>query len=304
MSSSENKENILILKVDVDTLQGYLQGVPRMAEVLKTHGVKASFYFSFGPDNSGRAIIRIFRKGFLEKMLRTKAPSTYGLKTMMYGTLLPGPMIVDADPHIVGDIFKAGHECGIHAWDHVKWQDRLEKLTTEEIKQDLRKAVDKYEKILNVRPLGFAAPGWQITKNALAALDSFNFDYVSNTRGFSPFTPSYEGVKFLTPEIPSTMPTMDEVFGTDGIDDDTVVSYYLYQLKPGLNVHTVHAEMEGGGKIKQFEAIVKGALKKGYKIIPMAEYVKQQIVFPQGEIVQGFLPGRAGSLALQKEEKN
>ena len=68
-------ETILVLKTDVDTLKGYREGVPRLLEIFRTRKIKASFFFSFGPDNSGKAIRRIFRKGFVKKMLRTKAPS-------------------------------------------------------------------------------------------------------------------------------------------------------------------------------------------------------------------------------------
>ncbi len=84
----------LAIKVDVDTLEGFCQGVPALMEVLEDHAVKASFFLALGPDHSGRAIFRIFRqRGFLEKMWRTRAPALYGFKTMCYGTLLPGPKI-------------------------------------------------------------------------------------------------------------------------------------------------------------------------------------------------------------------
>ncbi|MDR0292220.1 MAG: 4-deoxy-4-formamido-L-arabinose-phosphoundecaprenol deformylase [Elusimicrobium sp.] len=291
---SEN--NILVLKVDIDTLKGYLEGAPRMADVLQKYGVKSSFYFSFGPDNSGKAIFRIFRKGFITKMLRTKAPSTYGLKTMMYGTLLPAPLIVPPNVSVIQNIFKAGHECGLHAWDHVRWQDKLSRLTETEIKADLQKAYDAFESALGVKPRAFAAPGWQLTPAALAALDSFNFDYVSNVRGRAPFVP--QGFKTL--EIPSTLPTMDEIFGADGIDDANITAHYISLLKPGLNVHTVHAEMEGGSKIKLFEDLIVQALDKGYKILPLREVAQNIKTAPEGEIIQGFLPGRAGTLSLQK----
>jgi len=297
--SGKNK-NILVLKVDVDTLKGYLEGVPRMAEVLRRQKVKASFYFSFGPDNSGKAIFRIFRKGFISKMLRTKAPSTYGLETMMYGTLLPAPMIVQSNAQILKDILAEGHECGLHAWDHVKWQDKLPKLSAAQIREELQKAAILFENILEIKPRAFAAPGWQLTAPALEALNSFNFDYVSNTRGQSPFMPTLEGRDFNTPEIPSTLPTMDEIFGADGINDDTVVSHYLSLLKPGLNVHTVHAEMEGGAKIKQFEDLIAGAIAKGYEIKPLSEIARALKKLPRGVVEQGFLPGRAGTVAVQK----
>ena len=74
----------IAIKIDVDTKRGYDEGVPRMLDVFKQENIKATFFFSMGTDNSGKAIRRIFRKGFLTKMLRTKAPSTYGFKTMMY----------------------------------------------------------------------------------------------------------------------------------------------------------------------------------------------------------------------------
>jgi len=118
-------ETILVLKTDVDTLKGYREGVPRLLEIFRTRKIKASFFFSFGPDNSGRAIRRIFRKGFLKKMLRTKAPSTYGFRTLLYGTLLPAPLIVQPEPGNFIRAVEEGHDCGIHCWDHVKWQDRL-----------------------------------------------------------------------------------------------------------------------------------------------------------------------------------
>ncbi|MDR1684194.1 MAG: 4-deoxy-4-formamido-L-arabinose-phosphoundecaprenol deformylase [Elusimicrobiota bacterium] len=291
--------NILALKVDVDTLKGYLEGAPRMAGALDKYKVKASFYFSMGPDNSGKAVFRVFRKGFIKKMLRTNAPGTYGLKTMMYGTLLPAPLIAGPRPQIIKDIFAAGHECALHAWDHVKWQDKLQRLSASQITADLQKAAGLFEDILGRRPRAFAAPGWQLTANALQALDGFNFDYLSNTRGRAPFMPCFEGRKFKTLEIPSTLPTMDEIFGQAGIDESTVAAHYLSLLKPGLNVHTVHAEMEGGAKIKQFEQIIKGALDKGYEIKPLAEAAKGLKDVKDGQIKLGYLTGRAGKVAVQ-----
>ncbi|HEY3270549.1 MAG TPA: hypothetical protein VGJ89_04980, partial [Geothrix sp.] len=75
------------LRVDVDTLEGSVTGIPTLLRLLDKHQMRASFYFSFGPDNSGKAIRRIFRKGFLAKMRRTNATKLYGFKTMMYGVL-------------------------------------------------------------------------------------------------------------------------------------------------------------------------------------------------------------------------
>ena len=83
----------LVLKVDVDTYRGTLIGVPRLVELLLRHRADATFLFSLGPDHTGRAIKRVFRRGFMKKVSRTSVLSHYGFKTLMYGTLLPGPDI-------------------------------------------------------------------------------------------------------------------------------------------------------------------------------------------------------------------
>ena len=81
------------LKVDVDTLRGTREGVPRLAALLKKLKLDATFYFSVGPDHTGRALRRVFRKGFAQKVARTSVLKHYGLKTLLYGVLLPGPDI-------------------------------------------------------------------------------------------------------------------------------------------------------------------------------------------------------------------
>ena len=70
---------IIALKVDVDTYAGTRDGVPRLLEIFDRFGIRATFYFSMGPDNSGKTIRRIFRKGFLAKQFRTGAPFVWGL---------------------------------------------------------------------------------------------------------------------------------------------------------------------------------------------------------------------------------
>src|SRR6188472_2608226 len=83
----------MTLKVDVDTLRGTREGVPRLARLLRNLGLPATFLFSLGPDHTGRAIRRVFRRGFMSKVRRTSVASNYGIRTLLYGTLLPGPDI-------------------------------------------------------------------------------------------------------------------------------------------------------------------------------------------------------------------
>src|SRR3972149_12061313 len=113
----------LALQVVVDPVRGTRAGVPRLIEIRKKHGAGATFFFSLGPDHTGRAIKRVFRRGFMNKVSRTSVVSHYGLKTLLYGTLLPGPDIGRACAETMRLVRDEGFEAGIHTWDHIKWQD-------------------------------------------------------------------------------------------------------------------------------------------------------------------------------------
>src|SRR5262245_50668383 len=102
------------LKVDVDTLRGTLEGVPTLIELLQRYRANATFLFSLGPDNTGRALRRVFRRGFIRKVLRTSVTAHYGLKTLCYGTILPAPNIGTRGREIMRSVKSAGFEVGVH----------------------------------------------------------------------------------------------------------------------------------------------------------------------------------------------
>ena len=279
----------LAIKVDVD-----------MLALFKRQGIRASIFFSFGPDNSGKAIRRIFRPGFISKMMRTKAPSTYGLKTLMYGTLLPAPLIVPTDPAIVRRALEGGHEVGIHAWDHVYVQDCLERISKEEYLSLYRKAEALYKDICGRAPTEIAAPGWQLSHAVLEAEQELGLAYASDVRGYSPFMPVFEGMEYGVPQIPTTLPTMDEIYGLPGINDVTIPKAWLDGMDKEWNVLTVHAEMEGISKLTVFENFLNMAKALGTEFHTLGEYAREASL-PRGEIVMGTLTGRAGTLAIQRQ---
>lgn len=293
----------IAIKIDVDTKRGYAEGVPNMLDIFHKHDVKASFFFSMGPDNSGKAIRRIFRKGFLSKMLRTKAPSTYGLKTMMYGTLLPPPQIVKPNPAPLLRSLQEGHACGVHCWDHVYWQDKLPHLTEEKIREHLTLACELFTEITGDKPRFCGAPGWQVTADSLKVQQEFEFDFCSDVRGYAPFYPVMEKQNFTPLQIPGTLLTMDEVLGANGINDETIVDYWLKKCDRQWNVWTIHAEMEGLSKLFILDEFITKAKQQGFEFVLLKEG-KNLSDIKKCRVYQGYLPGRAGTLALQSDPLN
>ena len=286
----------LAIKIDIDTLRGYTEGLPKLLNVLSEHKIHASIFFSLGPDNSGKAIRRIFRKGFITKMFRTKATSAYGIRTMLYGTLLPAPMIAQSNPDLIRRALYEGHDCGIHSWDHVYWQDNLPKLSREDIRSEFNKALELYEKISGERAKSCAAPGWQVTRESLRVQDELDFDYCSDVRGYAPFMPELDGVTFRTPQVPSTLPTMDEALVY--VPRDKLNDYYMNLLHEGLNVHTIHTEMEGGMMYETFREFLTRCRDNNVEFMTLREALRNSELI-HSRIEQGNLKGRAGKLAVQ-----
>ncbi|MGH8767079.1 MAG: polysaccharide deacetylase family protein, partial [Burkholderiales bacterium] len=137
----------LALKIDVDTYRGTRIGVPRLMKILAAHGAGATFLFSLGPDHTGRAIKRVFRRGFFGKVRRTSVLRYYGLKTLLYGTLLPAPDIGRKCADTMRSVRDAGFEVGIHTWDHVLWQDKVAAADAEWTRRQMELACDRFEEI-------------------------------------------------------------------------------------------------------------------------------------------------------------
>src|SRR2546423_1742259 len=110
--------------------------------------IRASFFIAGGPDHSGRAIRRVFRRGFLQKMRRTNAVGTYGWRTVLYGTLRPGPPIARSFPDTLRALVRDGHEVAMHGYDHVYWHDHLPHLSVAAITAEIERARAAFGEIL------------------------------------------------------------------------------------------------------------------------------------------------------------
>ncbi len=293
------------LKIDIDTLKGLTEGVPALLRVLDPRGIKASFFAALGPDNSGRAVFRVFRQqGFLKKMLRTRAPSVYGFPTMLYGTLLPAPLIGRTAPEMLPRLRAAGHEVGLHGYDHVRWHDRLLTMTRNEVEQEIGAAQAAFRGILGEPAVSFAAPGWQTSRASREVLAGAGMLYASDTRGTHPYFPRFGSWVSPLLEIPTTLPTLDELWGFQGCDAEDFFGLVLSRLEDGKpQVLTIHAELEGGPFREAFARFVDRCLERGTTFFRLADWAQELLRRPQdiprAPVLRGRLPGRAGTVSCQ-----
>jgi peptidoglycan/xylan/chitin deacetylase (PgdA/CDA1 family) len=294
----------IALKVDVDTLRGTLEGVPALLRLLDRHGVRATFLFSLGPDHTGRALKRVFRPGFLAKVRRTSVASHYGLKTLLYGTLLPGPDIGRRGREVMRATAAAGHEVGIHCHDHIKWQDYVARRDAAWTRRELTRAAEAFATVFGRPADVHGAAGWQINPHALRLEEELGFACASDTRGTHPFLPVMDGVASRCPQLPTTLPTLDELIGREGISTADCAGHVLAAARaerPHGHVYTLHAELEGMQLLPVLDRLLDAWRGGGHALGTLGEGLRALDIgrLPRHDVVWGEVEGRSGRLAIQ-----
>jgi undecaprenyl phosphate-alpha-L-ara4FN deformylase len=292
----------LAIKVDVDTERGTKLGVPNLVNIFKDFGLKATFLFALGPDNTGRAIARIFKPNFFKKVKRTSVIANYGLKTLGNGLLWPAPHISKKHSGLLRSVHDYGFEVGIHCYDHIKWQDNLHKMTEAEVRSEVNVAFTTFKNVFGFSAKSMGSAGWQANKYSLAAYDDCNLTYASDTRGSIPFFPVVGKREFNTLQVPSTLPTLDEFLGQPNYNLENIKDYFISQIKEDqANVFTIHAELEGMKYLNWFTDFIKSCLENNIEIVPVRsialELLKNRHKIPKIQLVNKEIFGRSGTVA-------
>src|SRR5512134_140921 len=226
------------LRIEVATLRGTREAAPRLAAALKAAGASATFLFSLGPDHTGRAL------GSLPRVPRLKC---YGPVALVSGTLLPGTDIGKRGADAMRSVEAEGHEAGILAYDRVRWLKRIAAAGEAWTATALRRARERYEEIFGTPALTHGAPGWRMNRYAFRYTQRLGFQHCSDTRGTGPFIPVIRGEIVACPQLPTTLPTLDELL-VGGLNPDEALRRLLElgrKPPPGGHVYTLHAEVEG-----------------------------------------------------------
>ncbi len=282
----------IALKIDVDTFHGTRTGVPALIALLQRLGAQATFFFSLGPDQSGQET----RKESLGRY--------YDLNTRLYGRLLPGPEIAARCVEILLQTSRAGFETGIHAWNRARWEQLILASGNKLAEAEMGKACERFSKIFGVSAKSHAAAGWRMNRHALRLTQRLGFAYASDCRGNHPFLPVIDGELVDCVQIPTTLPTLDEVLALEpGLTADQAADR-LVQLSsaiPGDHVFTLRAELEGMKFITAFERMLKSWKDLNYPLVALREIRAELdlVNLPRHSISFSEIAGRPGTRMIQ-----
>lgn len=288
----------LALRIEVATLRGTQRAVPRLAALLKEHGAGATFLFSLGPDRTGRVL------GALPRVPRLRC---YGLAAMLSGTLLPATDIGERCGEVMRAVADEGFEAGIHAYDRAAWLRRVAHADAAWIHEAMSRARSRFEEIIGTPALTHGAPGWRMTRYAFRETQRLGFRHASDTRGSGPFVPILDGEIVACPQLPTTLPTLDEVMDSEGITAETAPERLLELSRdppPNGHVYTIRAEVEGTLYEPALRALLSGWKALGYELVALRDYAATLDVarLPRSVVDTLTLPGAPAPVCVQGRE--
>jgi peptidoglycan/xylan/chitin deacetylase (PgdA/CDA1 family) len=170
---------------------------------------------------------------------------------------------------------------------------------------EFERGLHAFERVFGTPPASHAAAGWQINTHALELERDYGLQYASDTRGGPAFFPRLAAGPSSCPQLPTTLPTFDELLGLNGVDEsniaDTVFELSSASAEQRLQVFTLHAELEGMLLLDAFEALLLKWRNAGALVTRMAAIHAMALdgPLPIREVIQGEIPGRSGLLAVQ-----
>lgn len=236
------------LRIEVGTVRGMREGVPNLLRLLGRYEIRASFFFALGRDDAGRDPVRAWRRRRVD-----------GLRALGYGTWRPGPDLARLARSVSADVLRDGHEIGVLGLSGTAWRRRLAHADADWVHAQSDTLWDRAGEILGAAPYLFAAPDWQFNSALLEKLTPSRYRFTSMTRGKLPYIGVSQGLRAQVPDLPTTLPTIDELMRSEALADDEVHGY-LYaesqRILPAGHVFTLHAEREGIDRLALFEKLL------------------------------------------------
>jgi peptidoglycan/xylan/chitin deacetylase (PgdA/CDA1 family) len=144
-----------------------------------------------------------------------------------------------------------------------------------------------------------------MNEHAFEQIDAWGMRYASDGRGHSPYRLVVDGTTLEHVQLPTTLPTLDELIGVNGCDESNVAQRLLAATEhsPQDQVFTLHAELEGQKLAPIFERLLAGWHAQGHTFATMGDYYAalDRDQLPSYPVTWGEIPGRSGELIVQPD---
>ncbi len=293
------------LRIEVSSVRGIRRGVPQLMEMLKAIGAGATFLFALGPDRSGWFAGRMLSTRIDGRWRPFGAIRRYGIGALLAGPLLPAEDLFEAYAGLMRAVRDEGFEVGVLAHDHVAWRRRASRADAEWTRDEMEHARQRFEVVFGEPPRVGGAAGWQVNRYSLRLTQRLGLDYASDTRGQGPFIPVWQAEIVACPQLPVTLPTLEELNADMPVDAAVARLAQLTVRPPATgHVYAASADLEGISLSRPFEQVLQKWLGQGYEVGSLKRYAEELPAgdLPRHEIAREELVPRFGKLAVQGRE--
>jgi len=279
------------LRIDIDTLKGLKEGVPRILDILSRYEMKASFFCVMGWEGDLYSVIkhRIFRQrmeiptsSYVKRLgsidnIDDKS-SIKGYLELLRCMLLPKKFTSEID--ILQRIRDEGHDLGVHGYIHVRWNS----LTREGMGNEFNKMISSYKNLFHEKPKGFASPFFLSNRNVIELTEKNGFEYASFLGGDSPFHPRINEQICSHVQIPVTLDITHNrhvypllyYYSNIEISDKKIIEKTTSRIdekmgKGQLASMHIHPKDEGRSLSRIFNEVVKHIHNSGYESATFSE---------------------------------
>ncbi len=214
---------VFSLRIDLESDKGIKEGLPRILNLLRKYGIKASFYLVMGGESNLFDILKYRRNLPGERKIKV-----FSKKELIRMVILPRDFVKE-NRKLLNRILEEGHELGIHGWKHRAWTRGLEKIN---IERQINLSVKRYYSFFGIKPISFCSPAFRINKKVVDILDKKGFKVISDLKGDKPF--KIKDTEIIN--VPVTIKGKNntpiiEYLTCQGFSDEEILGYLLKEIK-------------------------------------------------------------------------
>lgn len=231
------------LKIDVLSLDAARQ-LPRLLRLLAEYELHASVFPTLGPlcDTPHGWISRWF--------CRSKR--------------------IDREFHdILLATAQAGHEMGAVAYQAQRWRNEVLQRDASWTQSQLSEGMLAFIQLFDYKPRVIAAAGFMINADVPALELELGLEYAVDTRGLHPYLPMTEAGVGRCPQVPVTLPSIEELVASGESLEDAHQSIFMESQKPLLPGHVFNFTLGEEAHLAVLEKLLVMWMGSKREIVPL-----------------------------------
>jgi undecaprenyl phosphate-alpha-L-ara4FN deformylase len=300
-------KKVIGLKTVVDSRKAFEEGVAPLLGLYQKHSALSTFFVAMGKDGKGESLFSLLNPEFYSEISKTERIKREGFKTAFSGLLSPARSTTDGMKELAREIKQKGHDEGFYGFSPAKWKAAVHSRSEDAVILNYEYGISEFENLFDRKAAAFAAPFFLCSNATILLQENFNFDLASDCRGIDPFLPVIDPKVLKTPQVPVTLPTIQEWLAAGNGDAKSFYDHILkesaIQKYPVLEISPLN---DGIAFHQEFSNFMESAVKEGFAFVSLRELLGLRLAepapLPRCTLSYALVEGRRQEVTIQMLE--